>query len=530
MRRSSRSAFPFVYFIYVCLLIVASIVAIIYVKSLLDEYELSQPAHKVEEAIELLKKDVKDGVIWKNISFPDIKTGEFEKDVNLKQEYERLLSSDEISYKPVNSTKIPPNEKVYSINVNGLELAELTLVTDGDVKSRLLVFHIQHWKIKSVRPIITAHNYTLSLPSDYVVKINGIRLTESDGEKVGETGMDYKLSNIYLQPKIEISDSNGNVANYKIRGNQIIPELYNYSLTLPSQLSVELNGKIHEGEVLEDGSIRHDIRLLTKPTVKISDNFGNKITYEGGNKLPLTYLTIYANSDYTVKVDGADVPPSAVSEIKNDEYESYYKLSDLNDESLNSVIDAIPLNKVYSIAILKDNADVVIKNKDGNSVAFDKYQKVVDITNYNVYDFVPENISAEIDIHDVARKYHLLMSNDLKMNEIKEYLIAGSFQYEEASKYAGGVDSSFTSPHTLKDPIFTKEYVSNYVQISPDCFAVDVYLVKPMDLLSGGKYWKTVEDIFNERLYFIRYDDPNDNQDSYVWKLVGMRARGDVTE
>jgi hypothetical protein len=122
------------------------------------------------------------------------------------------------------------------------------------------------------------------------------------------------------------------------------------------------------------------------------------------------------------------------------------------------------------------------------------------------------------------------MSNDLKMNEIKEYLIAGSFQYEEASKYAGGVDSSFTSPHTLKDPIFTKEYVSNYVQISPDCFAVDVYLVKPMDLLSGGKYWKTVEDIFNERLYFIRYDDPNDNQDSYVWKLVGMRARGDVTE
>ena len=75
-----------------------------------------------------------------------------------------------------------------------------------------------------------------------------------------------------------------------------------------------------------------------------------------------------------------------------------------------------------------------------------------------------------------------------------------------------------------------REYVLTYVQISPDCFAVDVYLVKPMDLLSGGKYWKTVEDIFNERLYFIRYDDPNDNQDSYVWKLVGMRARGDVTE
>ncbi|MBR6808094.1 MAG: hypothetical protein IKM46_06925 [Clostridia bacterium] len=529
MKRSSGSAFPFVYFIYVCLLIVASIASIIYVKSLLDEYEMSQPSRKVEEAIELLKEDAKNGVIWNNITFPDINQGEFEKDINLKEQYALLLSSDELEYKAVSKSDIPKNEKVYSLQVNELEVAELTLEADGDVKSRLLVFHIQHWKIKSVRPVISAHNYTLSVPSDYTVKINGIRLTEADGEKVGETGMDYKLSSIYLIPKIEISDSNGNVANYKIRGNKIIPELYNYSLTLPAQLTVELNGEIHEGETLEDGSVRHDIRLLTKPTVKISDCFGNKITYEGGNKLPLTYLTLHVNSRYTVKVDGADVPPSVINETKNSEFESYYKLSELGDESLDAVIKSIPMNKEYKIAILKDNAEVTVKDNEGNIVDFDKNAKIVDLTALDFADSVPEDIAAEIDVLDVAGKYHLLMSNDLKMNDIKNYLVTGTYQYEEATKYAGGVDSSFTSPHTLKDPIFSSQAVLKYVPISSDCFAVDVNLVKPMDLLSGGKYWKTVEDIFSERLYFVRYDDPNNNSDSYSWKLVGMRALGDVT-
>lgn len=525
MRRSVKGTFPFIYFVFLCLLMIACIVSVIYVNSLLKDYEASQPEKRVEEAIALLIKDAKSGDIWNNISFPNLSTGKFEKDVDLKKQYSNLISDDNLTYSSKSGGN--ENELKYGILSNGFELAELTLEKDGEAVTKLAVFTIQNWKIKSVRPIIESHTYTLSVPSDFSVSVNGIKLTEADGTKSGESGIDYKISDIYMKPDVVISDNHGNLAKYTLKGTRIIPELYNYSLTLPSTLSVELNGEVHNGEVLADGRVRHDIRLLTKPSVKISDNFGNKINYNGGNDLPLTYMTVMANSDYSVKVAGSDVPPSSVTEERNREYEAYYKLEELGDESLKVKLDAIPLNRVYNIAILKDDAEIEIKNADGSLVAFDKKLKVVDLTKFNVYDVVLESISSEIDILDVAGKYSLLTSNDLKMNEIQNHLIVGSYQYEEAKKYAGGIDISFTSPHTLKDPIFTKQVVSNCTVITDDCFSVDVYLVKPMDLLSGGVYWKTVDDLFNERLYFIRYDDPNNNNDTDTWKLVGMRALGD---
>lgn len=529
MRRSIKGTFPFIYFVFLCLLIVACIVSVIYVNSLLKEYEASQPEKRVEEAITLLVKDAKSGDIWSNISFPDLSTGKFEKGIDLKKQYTILLSGDNLNYKIKNGSDTE-NERKYSIVSEGFELAELTLEKDGEAKTKLAVFTIQNWKIKSVRPVIESHTYSLSVPTDFSVSVNGVALTEADGTKSGETGIDYKISDVFLKPDIVISDNRGNIAKYTLKGSRIIPELYNYSLTLPSTLSVELNGETHKGEILDDGRVKHDIRLLTKPSVKISDNFGNKVDYSGGNDLPLTYMTVYATSDYTVKVLGSDVPPSSITEEKNPEFDAYYKLEELNDESLRDKIKAIPLNKIYNIAILKDNAEIVISNKNGQNVPFDKNLKVLDLTKHNVYDVVPESISSEINVLDVAGKYSLLMSNDLKMNEIKDHLIVGSYQYEEAKKYAGGIDISFTSPHTLKDPIFTKQLASNCTVITDDCFSIDVYLVKPMDLLSGGVYWKTVDDIFNERLYFIKYDDPNNDADTYSWKLVGMRALGDHAE
>ena len=525
MRRSRTGIFPFVFFIYICVLMVASIAAVVYVRNLLYEHEMCQPTRKVEEAIELLRQDAQAGTIWENITFPNVNVGEFEKDVNIKEQYNKLIASDNLEYDPT-SVGVPENQLKYIISSDGFELAELILEKDGEAKTRLILFNIQKWKIKSVKPIITSHSYTLSVPSDFFVEINGIKLTEAYGEKDGEAGIIYKITNLYMKPEVKIYDFAGNFANYEISGKQIIPELYNFSLTLPSQLNVELNGNKHEGEELENGSIRHDIRLLTKPDVKISDNFGNKITYEGGNKIPLTTFTVYATTDYTVKVDGADVPPSAVTEERNKEYEGYYGLSELGDETLNAKIDAIPLNKIYNIAILKDNADITIKDKEGKNVSFDKKLKTLDLTKFNVYDVVRGEVASEIDLHDVARKYSLLMSDDLELSEIKDYLIVGSYQYNEANDYVSGTDITFTSPHTLKDPIFNKEVISNYTQISDDCFSVDVYLVKPMDLLSGGKYWKTVDDIMNETLYFIKYDDPNNNSDTESWKLAAMRAGG----
>ena len=87
------------------------------------------------------------------------------------------------------------------------------------------------------------------------------------------------------------------------------------------------------------------------------------------------------------------------------------------------------------------------------------------------------------------------MTNDLAFSRIRGYLIPGSYQYEVAQKYATGVDITFTSRHTLDDPAFTGNTVTNFVWITEDCFSVDISFVKHMRLWYGTP----VDDAMNDR-------------------------------
>lgn len=107
------------------------------------------------------------------------------------------------------------------------------------------------------------------------------------------------------------------------------------------------------------------------------------------------------------------------------------------------------------------------------------------------------------------------MSNDLPFSQISSMLLQDSYQYDVAKKYATGVDITFTSAHTLKNPPFTEEKVTNYVRISPNCFSVDISFVKHMSVGAG----KAVDDAMNDRFYYVRVDDENGGK----WKLAGMK-------
>jgi hypothetical protein len=80
-----------------------------------------------------------------------------------------------------------------------------------------------------------------------------------------------------------------------------------------------------------------------------------------------------------------------------------------------------------------------------------------------------------------------------------------------AVKYASSVDITFTSSHVLNDPAFTEESVTNFKQITEDCFSVDISFVKHMILRNGLK----VDDPMNDRFYFVNGRDG--------WKLAGMK-------
>ena len=118
------------------------------------------------------------------------------------------------------------------------------------------------------------------------------------------------------------------------------------------------------------------------------------------------------------------------------------------------------------------------------------------------------------------------MSNDREFTDIAGYMIQDCYQYQVAKKYANSVDRKFFSSHTLLDPAFTDNKVSNFVWIADNCFSVDISFVKHMALKSGRK----VDDAMNDRFYFVKWDDTADEVDNPTWKIVSMKEIVDHAE
>ena len=116
----------------------------------------------------------------------------------------------------------------------------------------------------------------------------------------------------------------------------------------------------------------------------------------------------------------------------------------------------------------------------------------------------------KVDVLDVAQKWSLFMSKDYPIGQLVAYLLPDSYQYKMAVKYASSIDITFTSSHVLNDPAFTEVSVTNFKQITEDCFAVDISFVKHMILRNGLK----VDDPMNDRFYFVNRNG---------WKLAGMK-------
>ena len=125
MRRRRKSAFRFVFFIYVCLLVVAATAALIYVNATLREYENEHPNRHVEVAVENLRSEAADGSLWTKEGMPDMNPGKFETNVDVKSEFTRLINGD-VTYTPQKWTS--DTECVIGIKTEGMIIAEATLV------------------------------------------------------------------------------------------------------------------------------------------------------------------------------------------------------------------------------------------------------------------------------------------------------------------------------------------------------------------------------------------------------------------
>lgn len=234
---------------------------------------------------------------------------------------------------------------------------------------------------------------------------------------------------------------------------------------------------------------------------------------------------ILVPSDYSVYVNDKEVlKDNIVQKVQNEGLEQISKYVE------------IPYIVKYEIADLLKKPDVKILDKDGKEIQYKQegntISKELDFITAENQEQAQEKLAGEIDVLKIAKDWSLYLTDDLDGRlhgyyNISQYLIDGSNIKQFAHKWATGVDITFVSNHTLLNPTFTNEKVSNFEIYNENAFSCEVYLQKNLKLVSGGKI---IEDKMNERMYFAYYDETNDGKDNPTWKLVNMQSVADNKE
>ena len=174
----------------------------------------------------------------------------------------------------------------------------------------------------------------------------------------------------------------------------------------------------------------------------------------------------------------------------------------------------------YEVTGLIKKPEVIVKNAEGKKVKTYKKDGVI-VADQNYFktddnEIAQQKLIAPFDILKFAENYSLFLTADLTgyrygFNTLSQNLIEGTEMYKMAYDWAHGIDITFTSRHTLKNPAFTDEKLSNFVIYSDKAFSVDVSLKKNM-VVSGQD--KVME--MNDKMYFVYYND--------AWRLISMES------
>lgn len=510
MRKKFTLSFKFVYIIFLGVMVILAIAAIIYVRTTLGEYRDSLPERVVEAQIEDFRTYVANGTIWDKYPLTEIETGKFEEGIDVRSVYAKLLAAKDITYS-LKAGSATETEQTYSILSGDTAVAEVTLQKLSEDRTKLFILNLADWELKDVNLLIGTHSYTIDAPYDLNVTVNGVKLAEEDRATVDGVSSGYEIKGLFFPPSISVTDENGQEAEYKISGSKVKVILYDYSLTLPRTLTVTVDGVVHTGEAISEEMVRHDIRCLSRPEVKLSDLFGNTVSYEGGSDLDLTYYSVIAPGNYSITVSGKSVPDEAREYIEN-----------VSLDNIRPYDPAVPEYYSYCIAALEKDADMEIRDIFGETVEYDREETSFDLTELIGLADIPEEIAAEVDVIGIAKRWSLFMTKDLEgwsygFYNMSTDLIEGSPLYESARKWVTSYDINFTSDHYLANPPFSAESAANFTYLSENSFYIDVVLVKDMYVRGA-----LVQDTMDNRLYFVKYDDTDDGVDNPVWKLADM--------
>ena len=218
----------------------------------------------------------------------------------------------------------------------------------------------------------------------------------------------------------------------------------------------------------------------------------------------LYHLEVYAPSNCQVYMSGQLMTPD--SSVKPTTFKDAYNYV------------TIPSDDTYIFSDLTKKPELkIVRGGEELPYEIDAENKVTVTSSVGHYDSL-EAAGCDFDVLEFAEIWSKFMTDDIKgtrhgFNTVAAYLIKDSELYDEAWGWATKVDITFVSGHTLGNPPFTDETVSNVIKYGDDLVSADVHLVKHMNITrTGVKH----EDVMDSTICLVKYDGE--------WKVINMRG------
>lgn len=213
---------------------------------------------------------------------------------------------------------------------------------------------------------------------------------------------------------------------------------------------------------------------------------------------------LIAPDSYKVSCNGVPCSPDTVTEL-----EGFLDGADHTE---------LPSAYHYSFDHLTAAPDIQLLDTENSlkPVSFDLSEKTDLFGEFPVFESL-EAAGCDFDAIAFGEAWSRFLTADLSggsrgFNTIKPNFIEGSSMYAKARAWATGIDITFVSHHTLDDPPFTGQRVSNVVKYSDEAVSADIYLEKHMTLSTREKR----TDVLNSTLYLVKYDGS--------WRVVNIRG------
>ena len=505
------------YLIFVAVCVVLSAAFLIYVHSVIMEYDRAQPERVVQEYIDHLSDVAQAGTLKVELGFNELCGSRYEDNdaEAYAHEYSEKVCGG-LTYEYI-ASKSSELSKTYSIRSQDEAVGTLT-INGANSRTSLFFFSMADWSVQEFVPLIADTIYDLKVyrPVGTNVYINGTQPYEEDRDYASEIPA-YSVLGLLHEPTIEYRDMDGESLMYTVDGNTVKPVLYDTRMSFPEGIAVEVNGVGVTGTPTGNGELAYDIRSMEEPIVSLSDAMGLKYNYLGEFEADIYTYAVNVPEEYAVTMNGKNADDiCVVQHITHDDAAILLEKAGVT----------LKATKSYTLSLLSEGLTVCVTDADGIQTTYEMTEPALIIDSEKGSDEIPDDIASQLDVLEIAKMWSKFMTDDLEgeshgLEEMRQYFIKDSDYYRYAAEWALGPDIKFTSPHTLDS--FTNERVSNFIQYSDTCFSCDVYFEKNMSLIYEDRFAGFRTDVFHSKMYFLYTDDTPDNgEDDPHWAIAVM--------